>query len=152
MKELNCLHHITLCTGDAQEDYDFHTRVPRELGGQLGDQPAIQFDGDHPRPGRDDEPRQDTLARAQLHDDVTRPDAGRIDDPRGQAAVVKEVLAEATTERNETRAREAKRRIDDLAPQVSCARPFARAGARKSPSRSSNHRRAREPPGAHQHG
>lgn len=27
MKELNCLHHITLCTGDAQEDYDFHTRV-----------------------------------------------------------------------------------------------------------------------------
>lgn len=27
MKELNCLHHITLCTGDAQEDYDFHTRT-----------------------------------------------------------------------------------------------------------------------------
>ncbi|MEX2481577.1 MAG: glyoxalase [Gammaproteobacteria bacterium] len=27
MKELNCLHHITLCTGDAQEDYDFHTKV-----------------------------------------------------------------------------------------------------------------------------
>lgn len=27
MKELNCLHHITLCTGDAQEDYDFHTQV-----------------------------------------------------------------------------------------------------------------------------
>ncbi|MEQ8663871.1 MAG: VOC family protein [Gammaproteobacteria bacterium] len=25
MNELNCLHHITLCTGDAQEDYDFHT-------------------------------------------------------------------------------------------------------------------------------
>ncbi len=25
MKDLNCLHHITLCTGDAQEDYDFHT-------------------------------------------------------------------------------------------------------------------------------
>lgn len=27
MKELNCLHHITLCTGDAQEDYDFHTKI-----------------------------------------------------------------------------------------------------------------------------
>ncbi len=27
MKELNHLHHITLCVGDAQEDYDFHTQV-----------------------------------------------------------------------------------------------------------------------------
>ncbi|MGE0482673.1 MAG: glyoxalase [Gammaproteobacteria bacterium] len=27
MKDLNCLHHITLCTGDAQEDYDFHTKT-----------------------------------------------------------------------------------------------------------------------------
>jgi len=26
MKELNHLHHITLCVGDAQEDYDFHTQ------------------------------------------------------------------------------------------------------------------------------
>lgn len=27
MKALNHLHHITLCVGDAQEDYDFHTQV-----------------------------------------------------------------------------------------------------------------------------
>lgn len=27
MKALNSLHHITLCVGDAQEDYDFHTKI-----------------------------------------------------------------------------------------------------------------------------
>jgi len=27
MKELNGMHHITLCVGDAQEDYDFHTQI-----------------------------------------------------------------------------------------------------------------------------
>lgn len=27
MKSLNGLHHITLCVGDAQEDYDFHTKI-----------------------------------------------------------------------------------------------------------------------------
>jgi len=27
MKSLTGLHHITLCVGDVQEDYDFHTKV-----------------------------------------------------------------------------------------------------------------------------